>query len=86
MQKFKGIGEAKAINIIAALELGRRNKSSEVLNKTKIEGSKDVTAGCRMKEAGFFADCDAVDMGSSSKQAYKNLCEAMALPRGKRRK
>ena len=42
LQKFKGIGEAKAINIIAALELGRRNKSSEILNKTKIESSKDV--------------------------------------------
>src|SRR4051812_18097074 len=27
--KFKGIGEAKAISIIAALELGRRRKESE---------------------------------------------------------
>ena len=27
LMKFKGIGEAKAINIIAALELGRRNQS-----------------------------------------------------------
>ena len=35
LKKFKGIGEAKAINIIAAFELGRRNKSSEILNKTE---------------------------------------------------
>lgn len=42
LKKFKGIGEAKAINIIAAFELGRRNKSSEILNKTKVESSKDV--------------------------------------------
>lgn len=40
--KFKGIGEAKAIAIIAALELGRRRKETECVDKTKIGSSKDA--------------------------------------------
>ena len=40
--KFKGIGEAKAISIAAALELGRRRKESETLKKPKITSSADV--------------------------------------------
>ncbi len=39
---FKGIGEAKAINIIAALELGRRRRSSEALKQNTISSSKDA--------------------------------------------
>ncbi len=39
--KFKGIGEAKAISIIAALELGRRRKDSELILTDKITCSKD---------------------------------------------
>ncbi len=42
LQKSKGIGRAKAISIIAALELGRRRKLSEVLERPKITSSKDV--------------------------------------------
>jgi DNA repair protein RadC len=42
LKKFKGIGEAKGINIIAALELGRRRRSSEILEQKTIKGSKDV--------------------------------------------
>ncbi len=42
LQKIKGIGEAKAISIIAALELGRRRRLSEVPGKPKITSSKDV--------------------------------------------
>lgn len=38
----KGIGEAKAVTIIAALELGRRRKLADVMAKKKISGSKDV--------------------------------------------
>ncbi len=34
--KFKGIGEAKAINIISALELGRRRKLAEPTKQVKI--------------------------------------------------
>lgn len=40
--KTKGIGEAKAITIVAALELGRRRKELELDEKPKISGSKDV--------------------------------------------
>ncbi|MFN0275155.1 MAG: DNA repair protein RadC [Chitinophagales bacterium] len=42
LQKFKGIGEAKAITIIAALELGRRRQLSEADLKIQIKNSKDI--------------------------------------------
>ncbi|MCD4694607.1 MAG: DNA repair protein RadC [Bacteroidales bacterium] len=42
LTKFKGIGEAKAISIIAALELGKRRRGAEVLERKKIATSKDV--------------------------------------------
>ncbi len=41
-KNYKGIGEAKAISIVAAMELGRRRKSSEVRVKPQISGSGDV--------------------------------------------
>ena len=42
LRTFKGIGEAKAITIVAALELGKRRKESDIKIKSKITGSKDV--------------------------------------------
>ncbi|MFI5164310.1 MAG: DNA repair protein RadC [Bacteroidia bacterium] len=42
LMKFKGIGEAKAISIVAALELGRRRKETETLKREKITSSKDI--------------------------------------------
>lgn len=42
LKKFKGIGEAKAISIVSALELGRRRKSQDTPEKPKIRGSRDV--------------------------------------------
>ena len=39
---FKGIGEAKAISIMAAMELGRRRKDAGIAKKNKITASKDV--------------------------------------------
>jgi DNA repair protein RadC len=42
LTKFKGIGEAKAISIVAALELGRRRKETEVVKREKITTSKDA--------------------------------------------
>jgi DNA repair protein RadC len=39
LMEFKGIGEAKAITIIAALELGRRRRGEEALQQNKIESS-----------------------------------------------
>jgi len=42
LMKIKGIGEAKAITIVAALELGRRRKELEPEAKPKIASSKDA--------------------------------------------
>lgn len=42
LTKYKGIGEAKAISIVAALELGRRRKDTESIKKPKITSSSDV--------------------------------------------
>lgn len=42
IKNFKGIGEAKAITIAAALELGKRRKLSEVIEQPQITSSKDV--------------------------------------------
>lgn len=42
LTKFKGIGEAKAISIITALELGRRRRLEEALEKPKISSSRSV--------------------------------------------
>lgn len=42
LMEFKGIGEAKAITIIAALELGRRRRSEEALQQKKISSSLSV--------------------------------------------
>ena len=42
IKKIHGIGTARAVTIIAALELGRRRKLAEALHSQKINGSKDV--------------------------------------------
>lgn len=42
LMKFKGIGEAKAISVVAALELGKRRKQEEVGSSKSIKSSKDV--------------------------------------------
>ena len=42
LMKFKGIGEAKAISITAALELGRRRKKETPQKKQKITSSNDI--------------------------------------------
>ena len=42
LKKFKGIGEAKAISIITALELGRRRREADILDRKKITSSDDV--------------------------------------------
>ena len=42
LMAIKGIGEAKAVTIAAALELGRRRKDTFAENKTRLTSSKDV--------------------------------------------
>jgi len=42
IKKLKGIGDARAVTIVAALELGRRRKLAEVSENTQIRSSSDV--------------------------------------------
>ncbi|HVA99365.1 MAG TPA: DNA repair protein RadC [Bacteroidia bacterium] len=42
LMKFNGIGEAKALSIVATLEIGRRRRSTEMKERDKITSSKDV--------------------------------------------
>jgi len=42
LMQFKGIGEAKAVAIAAALEIGRRRRGEEAQKITKIGSSKDA--------------------------------------------
>ncbi len=44
LMKVKGIGEAKAVIIAAALELGRRRQASVLLGKPVIKDSRDIAA------------------------------------------
>lgn len=39
LKKFKGVGEAKAVNIAAAFELGRRRTEVEIVQRVKITSS-----------------------------------------------
>src|SRR5690606_22095629 len=40
--RYRGIGEAKAISIVAALELGRRRKEQKVADRPLLNNSKRV--------------------------------------------
>lgn len=42
IMKVKGIGEAKAVTLLAALELGRRRHAMEALEKPVVAGSRQV--------------------------------------------
>jgi DNA repair protein RadC len=42
LMKFKGIGEAKAISILAAMEIARRRKDTDPLKKDRIRYSKEA--------------------------------------------
>ncbi len=42
LMQFKGIGEAKAITIVAALEMGRRRRGEEALNRKRVSSSDSV--------------------------------------------
>lgn len=49
LMKIKGIGEAKAITIAAALELGRRRHASTPLEKQRVVSSSDVASYLQSK-------------------------------------
>ncbi|MDL2322661.1 DNA repair protein RadC [Bacteroidales bacterium OttesenSCG-928-A17] len=42
ISEFKGIGVAKAVSIVAALEFGKRRKAEDVYEKNEIRCSKDI--------------------------------------------
>lgn len=42
LMKFKGIGEAKAITIAAAVEIGRRRQFSDMVQRDSIHDSRDI--------------------------------------------
>lgn len=42
LKRFKGVGEARAVTVIAAMELGRRRNAAEVIQRKKITSSADV--------------------------------------------
>ena len=43
LKRFRGIGPAKAITLLAAMEIGRRRNQSEALEKDQIKGSRDAS-------------------------------------------
>ena len=49
LMKIKGIAEAKAVTIVAALELGRRRQASSSLNKIIIGSSNDIAEYLKVK-------------------------------------
>lgn len=49
LMKVKGIGEAKAISIVAAMELGRRRQATASLEKSVVSSSVDVATYLQTK-------------------------------------
>jgi len=49
LMKIKGIGEAKAITIAAALELGRRRQAASPLEKSVVTNSMDIARYLQVK-------------------------------------
>jgi DNA repair protein RadC len=53
MMKIRGIGEAKAMTIAAALELGRRRQSTMSLGKSTVKDSREVAGYLRSRLADY---------------------------------
>ena len=49
LMKIKGIGEAKAVTIAAALELGRRRQAATALEKVAVSSSNDIARFLQIK-------------------------------------
>ena len=74
LTKFKGIGDAKAISIITALELGRRRRLEEALELQMISSSKAVFNIMQpligeLQHEEFWV----IYLNNSNKVLYKNL-------------
>ncbi len=72
--KFKGIGEAKAISIVAALELGRRRREEEVGVKPKISSSRDAYELLNSKLADLDHEEFWILILSRSNQVKEKVC------------
>ena len=59
-QKIKGVGEAKAITIAAALELGRRRQAATYLSKKIVRSSSDLANYLRVQIKDFSYEVFAV--------------------------
>jgi DNA repair protein RadC len=60
LMTIKGIGEAKAVTIAAALELGRRRQSGEALQRNVITSSKEIAIFLREKLKDYHREVFAV--------------------------
>lgn len=60
LMRIKGIGEAKAISIAAAMELGRRRHASSPPEKTAVSNSSDIAHFLRIKLKDFHREVFAV--------------------------
>jgi DNA repair protein RadC len=63
MMKVRGVGEAKALIIAAALELGRRRESAAALDQPVVQGSKDVFAVMYLNRANRINHLEIVSEG-----------------------
>lgn len=60
LQKLKGIGEAKAILISAAMELGRRRQAADALTRITIQNSSEIAEFLRSTLRDFHYEVFAV--------------------------
>lgn len=60
LMKIKGIGEAKAITIAAALELGRRRQGSDTLERVVVKSSHEIAEYLKSKLKDFRHEVFAV--------------------------
>lgn len=73
LMKYNGVGEAKAISIVAALELGLRRQSSKIHEKPMIRSAKDVYDYMYPQLAGLkHEEFWALYLNRANKVMYKN--------------
>jgi DNA repair protein RadC len=76
--RFKGMGEAKAIAIVAALELGRRRRSAEVVERPSVTSSAAAHELVREK----LADVQHEEFWLLLLDRGNRLLERLAISRG----
>lgn len=69
--KFKGIGDAKAITVVAALELGRRRRGAEALQRKTITSSADAYEVLQMHIGDIDYEQFAIIMLNQANQVLK---------------